>query len=135
MFGNFLHKSAVLSGLGCVICGLIPRQDAVKVMLPLGATSAGAALMYNLLVNGDVLAQYQVDEQGGMFGSLSFLPLFFVCICTCSGVAHARMPRVLFKVARGWSTHTRAHKPALWLQTLYDLLPITNLQTPKVAQS
>ena len=58
MFGNFLHKSAVLSGLGCIVAGLVPRQDATKVMFPLGATSAAAAIAYGIFVQGDPLAQY-----------------------------------------------------------------------------
>ena len=61
--GNFLHKTAVLSGLGA-LAAHVAHAPGLRVTAPLGATAAAAAFLYNVLMHPDPLAQYQVDEDG-----------------------------------------------------------------------
>ena len=62
--GNFLHKTAVLAGVGCLSCLAVRRLIGTRMMAPLGAVSTGSALLYGLFVQPDPLSKYQVDEAG-----------------------------------------------------------------------
>ena len=60
MCGNFLHKTAVISGLGCLVwMWMLPRRW--HVFLPLGVISFTSASMYNAFWQFDPCCKYQVE--------------------------------------------------------------------------
>eukprot|EP00041_Stephanoeca_diplocostata_P005240 m.58466 g.58466 ORF g.58466 m.58466 type:complete len:242 (-) comp15653_c0_seq2:113-838(-) len=62
--GNILHKTAVLAGLGGVLCHTVKGDAATRVMLGLSVASVGAASLYGTMVQADPICKYQVDVHG-----------------------------------------------------------------------
>ncbi|XP_076030272.1 transmembrane protein Pmi isoform X4 [Oratosquilla oratoria] len=69
--GNCLHKTAVLSGFGSIVAGLI-WQDSPYVCVPLGTLSLFCTGVYTVSWQFDPCCKYQVDNDTGR---LSRLPL------------------------------------------------------------
>ena len=64
-FGNFLHKTAVLASLGCLVTvPLTPPHLIQYICLPLGLVGVSCAVIYNLSWQFDPCCQYQVDYRG-----------------------------------------------------------------------
>eukprot|EP00051_Salpingoeca_urceolata_P009359 m.113864 g.113864 ORF g.113864 m.113864 type:complete len:172 (+) comp16268_c0_seq1:202-717(+) len=61
--GNSLHKTAVLSGVGCLLTASL-RAPFHRVVLPLGACSVTSAALYWLAWQRDPLCKYQPDPYG-----------------------------------------------------------------------
>lgn len=64
-FGNFLHKTAVLTNCGCLL--LLPFLDHRTknlVVVPLGLFGAACVFLYNFSWHSDPCCKYQVDWQG-----------------------------------------------------------------------
>eukprot|EP00047_Mylnosiga_fluctuans_P023260 m.135060 g.135060 ORF g.135060 m.135060 type:complete len:157 (-) comp9524_c0_seq3:2627-3097(-) len=63
--GNFLHKTAVLSGLAFT-CASFARgqQFFFRLVMPLGVICVGCAGFYDMLWQQDPLCQYQLDHTG-----------------------------------------------------------------------
>ncbi|KAK0046209.1 transmembrane protein 11-B mitochondrial-like isoform X1 [Biomphalaria pfeifferi] len=58
--GNCLHKTAVLSGLGCLVCGLLRPNNGI-LFLPMGFTSVVCAGVYAISWQFDPCCKYQVE--------------------------------------------------------------------------
>ena len=65
-FGNFLHKTSVLSCLGVVACAplLSPSLSLLLLHAPLGSLGIACAALYNLSWQFDPCCKYQVDYKG-----------------------------------------------------------------------
>ena len=64
-FGNFLHKTAVLSCLsGLALTPLLPQRLFGYVCLPLGVVGVGCAVLYAVSWQFDPCSKYQVDQEG-----------------------------------------------------------------------
>ena len=71
MIGNFFHKTAVLSGIACIITNLIPMRPVQLAVLPLGATALTCVTLYDLSWSSDPICKYQRDANPS---SLSQVP-------------------------------------------------------------
>ncbi len=65
-----MHKTAVISGLGCLALALTPLP-AKYVVLPLGLISSLSAASYNLSWRGDQLCKYQIDPTGNELAAVA----------------------------------------------------------------
>lgn len=64
-FGNFLHKTAVITCLGGLVCvPVIPHRLVGYVCLPLGVVGVSCVLLYNISWQSDPCSKYQVDYDG-----------------------------------------------------------------------
>lgn len=64
-FGNFLHKTAVLTSLGCLAgLPLAPPHLTMYACLPLGLVGVSCAVTYDVSWQFDPCCQYQVDYRG-----------------------------------------------------------------------
>uniref|UniRef100_A0A7M5XE38 Uncharacterized protein n=1 Tax=Clytia hemisphaerica TaxID=252671 RepID=A0A7M5XE38_9CNID len=61
--GNFLHKSAVLSGLTCLLLPIItPKRFKMYVIVPLFSLNTLCTLLYNLSWQFDPCCKYQIEK-------------------------------------------------------------------------
>ena len=67
-FGNFLHKSAVLTCLGSLV--LLPFIPRYMIPLPLGLFGTACAFVYNVSWQFDPCCNYQVDWNGQELGNI-----------------------------------------------------------------
>ena len=64
-FGNFLHKSAVVANLGClVLLPFLSRRSTNLAVIPLSIYGTTCALFYNFSWSCDPCCKYQVDHHG-----------------------------------------------------------------------
>eukprot|EP00126_Sphaerothecum_destruens_P005602 Sdes_comp18916_c0_seq1m9376 len=72
-FGNFVHKTAVLSGLACLFTGALARSShgsfptLLKFGFPCGFLSISCALLYDASWQFDPCCKYQIDAVGAEF--------------------------------------------------------------------
>ena len=61
--GNFLHKTAVLTGLSCLIVPLFtPKRLKIYVIMPLFTVNTFCTLLYNLSWQFDPCCKYQIEK-------------------------------------------------------------------------
>lgn len=64
-FGNFLHKTAVISCLAGLVCvPVVPHRLFNYIPVPLGATGVLCAALYDVSWQFDPCCKYQVDHDG-----------------------------------------------------------------------
>eukprot|EP00794_Sanderia_malayensis_P008841 gene8841-9789_t len=63
LLGNFLHKTTVLAGLGCLSSGLLlPTKYRNYICIPLGVMSLSSVLIYGMSWQYDPCCKYQVEH-------------------------------------------------------------------------
>lgn len=69
--GNFLHKTTVLAGLGCLTTGLtLPNRYKNFIHIPLGAMSLSSVILYTASWQYDPCCKYQVENDRRTLESL-----------------------------------------------------------------